>query len=106
MNFLPEKIQYDSAHGVYWTRVFYSAQGEEGEALLGVTTAYLHELFKQPVGTELGTGFMNKWLKIATSEVSKELRKARTDTVYRKMFATTADDEKKGLGFLKTLTAQ
>jgi hypothetical protein len=103
MNFLPEKIQYDAAHGMYWTRVFYSAQGEEGEALLGATTLYLHELFKQPADVELGTGFMNKWLKIAMREVSKELRKARTDTVYRKMFATTTDDVEKGLNFLATL---
>ena len=102
MNFIPEKIQYDAEHEIFWTRVGYSAQRKQATALFGVTKAYLYELFKQPVGSELNVRLMNMWLKIAMRDATKEIPAVQGEEIYRKMYASTPDEIQKGLQFLNT----
>ena len=104
MNFIPEKIQYNAQHDIFWVRVFYSASGSQAEAIVGTTTPYLHELFKQPLDVELGTSFMTKWLKIAMRDMARELEGVSVEGIFRKMYASNPADTQTGLDFLQTVS--
>ena len=100
MNFIPETIQYDAEHDIYFVRMFYSAGRQESSMLLGATKNYLYELFKQPKGSELGKSFMNKWVKLSQKDLAKELSRVPSDEVYKKMYGVDAKEVEKGMEFL------
>jgi hypothetical protein len=100
MNFIPGKIQYDASSEIFWVRMAYSVEGREAAVLAGATKAYLYDIFKQPTGTEFGSGFLNKWQKIAMRDLTASLPRINTGEVYRKMYGTSPAEIEKGMAFL------